>query len=123
MSTKKINKHELILILVIVIISSIFILINNLTSKKGNIAKVYYDSKLIKTIDLNKNDTYIVKGYNGDVKIVVKDNKIKVDEENSPKHLCSKQGYISKSYETIICLPNKIVIEIDDDINIDTVVR
>ena len=106
----KINKHDLILILVIVIMSGIFILINNLTSNKGNIAKVYYDSELIKTIKLNKNDTYIVKGYNGDVKIVVKDGKIKVEEENSPKHLCSKQGYISKSYETIRCLPNKRVI-------------
>ena len=122
MSTK-INKNDLILIIAIVLISGVFILINKINSKKGNIAKVYYDSKLIKTIDLSINKEYTVKGYNGDVLIKVKDNKIKVVEEKSPKHLCSKQGYISKSYETIICLPNKIVIEIEDNINIDTVVR
>lgn len=122
MSTK-INKHDLLLIIIIIIISGIFILINKLNSKDGNIAKVYYDSKLIKTIDLSKNEEYTVKGYNGEVKIKVKDKKIKVIEEKSPKHLCSKQGYISKSYETIICLPNKIVIEIEDQIDIDTVVR
>lgn len=122
MSTK-INKHDLLLIIIIVLVSGIFILINKLNSKDGNIAKVYYDSKLIKTIDLSKNKEYTFKGYNGEVKIKVKDKKIKVIEEKSPKHLCSKQGYISKSYETIVCLPNKIVIEIDDQMDIDTVVR
>ena len=40
--------------------------------------------------------------YNGNVKIVVKNNKIKVAKENSPKHLCSKQGYINNSTEIIM---------------------
>ena len=122
MSTK-INKFDIILIISIICISSIFIIINKINSKQGKYANVYYDSKLVKKIDLSINKTYNVKGYNGNVKIVVKDNKIKVDNEISPLHLCSKQGYISKSYETIICLPNKIVIEIDSNKEIDTVVK
>ena len=119
----KINKNDILLIFITLIISLLFILINKLNSKNGNIAKVYYDSNLIKTIDLSIDKEYIVKGYNGDILIKVKDNKIKVVEEKSPKHLCSKQGYIYKSYETIVCLPNKIVIEIDNDKKIDTVVK
>lgn len=119
----KINKHDIILIIVIVCISSVVIIINNLKSKQGTNALVYYDNKLIKKIDLSIDKTYNVKGYNGNVKIIVKDNKIKVDEEKSPLHLCSKQGYISKSHETIVCLPNKIVIEIDSKKIVDTVVK
>ena len=122
MSTKT-NKFDIILIVSIICISSIFIIINKINSKQGKYANVYYDSKLVKKIDLSINKTYNVKGYNGNVKIVVKDKKIKVDSEISPLHLCSKQGYISKSYETIICLPNKIVIEIDSNKEIDTVVK
>ncbi len=122
MSTK-INKFDIILIISIICISSIFIIINKNNSKQGTNALVYYDNKLIKTIDLSVDKIYNVKGYNGNVKIIVKDNKIKVDKENSPHHLCSKQGYISKSYETIVCLPNKIVIEIDSKKDIDTVVK
>ena len=122
MSTKT-NKFDIILIISIICISSIFIIINKINSKQGKYANVYYDSKLVKKIDLSINKTYNVKGYNGNVKIVVKDKKIKVDSEISPLHLCSKQGYISKSYETIICLPNKIVIEIDSNKEIDTVVK
>ena len=49
---------------------------------------------------------------NGNVKIKAGNGRIKVIEETSEKHLCSKQGYIEESYETIVCLPNKIVIKI-----------
>ena len=56
------------------------------------------------------------------MKIEVKNKKIRVITENSPLHLCSKQGFISKSYETIVCLPNKIVIKIENDKNLDGVV-
>ena len=41
--------------------------------------------------------------------------KVKVLEENSPKHLCSKQGFIENTHESIICLPNKIIIKIEDN--------
>ena len=119
----KINKSDLILIISLLIISVISIIAINLNNKKGKIANIYYDNKIIKKIDLSINKTYNIKGYNGNVKVVVKNNKIKVDEEKSPLHLCSKQGYISKSYETIVCLPNKIVIEIDSKEEIDTVVK
>ena len=122
MSTK-LNKFDIILIVVVICISSIFILSNKLTSKKGKYANVYYDNKIVKKIDLSINKTYNIKGYNGNVRIVVKDNKIKVEDEISPLHLCSKQGYISKSHESIICLPNKIVIEIDSKKSVDTVVK
>lgn len=118
----KLNKNDVILIICILFISLFFILILNSKNKKDNIAKVYYDNKLIKQINLNKNNTYEVKGYNGTVKLEVKNNKIRVIEEKSPLHLCSKYGYISKSYETIVCLPNKIVIEIDGN-DIDTIVK
>ena len=122
MNIKK-YKNDIILFTIIITICLIMILIVNSASKESRYANVYYDGKIIKKIDLNINNTYNVKGYNGNVKIVVYNKKIKVAEENSPKHLCSKQGYINKSYESIICLPNKIVIEISGNDSIDTVVK
>lgn len=106
------NKSDLKLILILIIILALPLFILN-NKKSGNIALVYYESKVILKIDLNIDKEYNVEGLNGNVKIVVKDSKIKVDEENSPKHLCSKKGYISREYETIICLPNKIIIKIE----------
>ena len=67
--------------------------------------------------------TYEVKGYNGPVYISAGNGKIKVEDEDSPLHLCSKQGYITKSYETIVCLPNKIVVKIENKSDIDTIIK
>jgi len=111
------NKKDIILILIIILIS--FLLIMNKNKKQANIAYVYYDNDLILQIDLSKDNTYKVNGNNGEVVIEVKENKIRVNEENSPYHLCSKQGYISKQGESIVCLPNKIIIKLPNN-DIDT---
>ena len=117
------NKNDFKLILILVLISLIFItyfkVFNN---EKSNEAQVYYENEVVLKIDLTKDSEYDVEGYNGNIHIVVKDNKIKVDEENSPKHLCSKQGFISSSNESIVCLPNKVVIKILSKDDIDIVV-
>lgn len=117
------NKNDFILIFIVLIIA-LFLFFNYLSDKQGNKAFVYHENDLILTINLNIDDTYEVMGDNGKVIIKVNDNKIKVDEETSLYHLCSKQGYISKPKEAIICLPNKIIIEIPNNSNdIDTEVK
>lgn len=112
--------NDLILIVIILLIVGIILIFNK--KEIPNQAKVYYENDLILTIDLSQNKEYDVQGYNGNVHIVVLDNKIKVEEEYSPKHLCSKQGFISSSNETIVCLPNKILIKIESDDSLDTVI-
>ena len=94
----------------------------DLNKKQGKLAYVYHDNKLLKKVDLNINKTYTFEGDKGEVIVTVKNKKIKVDKETSEYHFCSKMGYISKPHETIICLPNKIVIEIGGN-EVDTVVR
>lgn len=113
------KKNDIILIILILIIAFSMIIYPKKSSEK---ALVYYENNLVLTIDLNQNKEYDVKGYNGNVHIVVNNKKIKVEDENSPKHICSKQGYISSSNETIVCLPNKIVIKIDSKEKLDTVI-
>lgn len=118
------NKSDIRLIIVLCFISLIGVIFFNVFSKEGGKALVYYDGELIKTIDLSVDSDYVVDGANGDVLINVKGGKIKVSDENSPLHLCSKQGYVDSSYESIVCLPNKIVINISsDDENYDAVVK
>lgn len=117
------NKSDYILIVILVTILLTSIIVTNKQSKQSNEAIVYYDNEIALRIDLNtKLKDYIVKGYNGDVKIKAGEGKIKVVQENSPLHLCSKQGYISKSHETIVCLPNKIVIKLESNDNLDVTV-
>ncbi|MEG0021431.1 MAG: NusG domain II-containing protein [Bacilli bacterium] len=119
------NKQDKILILFILLVTTLLFTFLNLTEDKDiSSAYVYYEDKLIKTIDLNgKEKEYKVDGYNGVVRIIAGNGKIKVKTEKSPLHLCSKQGYITKSYEEIVCLPNKIVIKLKNNSDLDVVAR
>ena len=111
------NKFDIKLILIILIFS--FLLLIFLNNDKSNYAFVYYDNKEVLKIDLNINDDYSVNGFNGEVIIEVKNNKLRVKKEDSPLHICSKQGWVNKG--SIVCLPNKIVINFDSD-ELDTIV-
>jgi len=117
------NKSDIKLIVIIIFISIILLLIINLTKKDSNKALVYYKDEIIKEIDLSIDDKYTIQGENGNIVIEVKNNMIRVIEENSKNNLCSKQGFISESYESIVCLPNKVVITISKDNNYDTTIR
>ena len=111
------NKSDIKLILIILIFSFLLLIFTN--SNSNNYAVVYYDNKEVLKIDLSINYTYSVKGFNGEVLIEVKDNKLRVEKEDSPLHICSKQGYMNKGQ--IVCLPNKIVITFESN-DLDTVV-
>ena len=111
------NKSDIKLILIILIFS--FLLLIFLNNDKSNYAFVYYDNKEVLKIDLSINKSYSVNGFNGEVIFEVKDNKLRVKKEDSPLHICSKQGWVNKG--SIVCLPNKIVINFDSD-ELDTIV-
>lgn len=110
----------LFIIVIIICLSTLFF-----QSDEDKNALVYYENNLVLTIDLTKagTQTYTIDGALGNVIIEKKDNMVRVIEENSPNHICSKQGYIKESYEVLICLPNKVVVKIDKQAEIDTIVK
>lgn len=44
--------------------------------------------------------------------MLIHDGKVSLDDASCPDHLCVKQGEISAAGESIICLPNQVVVEI-----------
>lgn len=118
------NDIKLVLILLLIVIIS-FVSLYFLKNDNKKNALVYYEDEMILKIDLSLKGehTYTVDGYNGDIIIKTKDNKIKVESENSPNHICSNQGWVEETYEVLVCLPNKVVIKIEDNEEIDTVVK
>ena len=119
------NKVDIKICIIIIIISLVILGIFKLNNKNDKKAIVYHGNDIILRIDLTDKSKreYTVSGDNGDVLIETVDGKVRVVEEISPRHLCSRQGYIKNSMESIICLPNKIVIEIEDIDEVDTVVK
>ena len=119
----KLTKADRILIVILMLVSflSLFFLMQQTT--QANKADVYVKEEKVLSIDLNQDGHYSVDGTNGKVEIEVKDHAIRVTQENSPHHLCSRQGFVSDSNVPIVCLPNATVIQIEGDTKGDTVIQ
>ena len=48
----------------------------------------------------------------GDMIIEIKDDRVRVAKEESPKNYCSKQGWVGSVATPIFCLPNSVVVTI-----------
>ena len=98
-------------LIVVMMIASILLFIPILNNAPAsNTAVVTVKNEEVLRIDLSEVD-----GTNGKVHIEVKDNQIRVTQENSPQHICSKQGFVSDPNVPIVCLPNDTVVTIEAD--------
>ena len=80
------------------------------------IANIYQDGELIRTIDLNKltePETFTVTGPAGENEIVAEPGRICVSHADCPDQVCVNMGWRSEDGFPIVCLPNKLVIEIE----------
>ena len=124
---KRFGRNDIILISVIVIISVALLLVWKLVFLKGQnpdrdaCVRVTVDGKVYGTYPLSKDDTIAIKNVDGDVTttLVIKDGVADVTAADCPDHLCVKQKAISKEGESIICLPNKVVVTVKSDTKSD----
>lgn len=112
------RRLDIIVVIAILILSGGFYLINDLINNEKydyNFAKITVDGKIYKTIELNDDNYYekIViqkKAYKNVIEI--KGKTVRMLESNCRDKVCIKMGMIDEPGEIIVCLPNKIVIEI-----------
>lgn len=78
------------------------------TGKNADKVKVMSDGEVIGEYALDKDRTVDINGTNV---LVIKDGKAFMQEADCPDKLCIKQGTIDANGGSIICLPNKVVIE------------
>lgn len=117
----KIFKKMDIIIIVVLIISSFIphFIYSSVGSKnnKGLYATIKVDGNVHNTIDLptTSEEKFIIQTENGTNTILVNNNEINIVHADCKDELCVKQGSISKIGKTLICLPNKLIIEIKGD--------
>lgn len=114
---KALNRYDKFLIIFILITSIVLYASMEyfVRSSTGllKVAVVSYQNTEVLRIDMSVDNNYTIKGTLGDVFIEVVDNKIRVEKETSPYHLCSIQGWVEFANVPIVCLPNQVVILIE----------
>lgn len=123
-SYNKNNKVAVIILAVIVIISFVSIICFN--TKDGGYAFIYQDGNLLEVIELENDTTYQVLNNNEITNIIAIENGYAyMKEANCKDHTCIHMGKIKHNNQSIVCLPNKVIITIqnNDNINYDSVVQ
>ena len=120
----KFCKYDLIAILIVIalIILSSFVFWKVVGTEEGSRVVVYEDGKVIREIPLTEETEFVVEGLYTN-KIAVRDGKAAVIESDCPGGDCMHSGWISESGRSIVCLPNRVVVRIEGESDVDFVVR
>lgn len=119
-----IKRNDFILIgAVIMICLAVFFMIH-VTKKEGSRLVVTVDGKPVGTFRLDRDTSYTVKGSDGSYNtFVIKDGYASMVKASCPDKLCVKEKKIHYNHETIVCLPNKVVLEVagGEEDNVDMI--
>ncbi|HWT27086.1 MAG TPA: NusG domain II-containing protein [Mobilitalea sp.] len=117
-----IKKNDIILACSILVLGLAVILFINFTKASGSKVALSVDGKVIKTFYMKDDTTYTYHGKNGDWnKFTIKDGVVDMIDASCPDKICVHQPSIKYNNEAIVCLPNKVVLEVIDgeDNNVD----
>ncbi|AWN32865.1 NusG domain II-containing protein [Lactobacillus helsingborgensis] len=118
---KRLKPGDFLIVVILLIISfTPFFMVHN-SKKEGNqvIAIVKVNNRQVKKLSLDHDQKW---QYQRDGKInilQVKNHKIRAIDANCKDQVCVKEGWKSKSGDTIVCLPHKFLVELKNENQID----
>jgi hypothetical protein len=119
-----IKKNDLILIGIVIMLGIAIIIFMNATKSEGSKVVITIDGIVYDTLELEENTSYTIKGENGEWNTLeIKDGYANMLDASCPDKLCVSQKDIHFNHETIVCLPNKVVLEVVDgeESNVDMI--
>jgi hypothetical protein len=110
-------------IIILVILLALFAIFQRYVfpKTKSEDVVVKSDGVTVQQRSLETTGTFTIKNKEGQLTFIIQDKKVKVTESTCKDKLCVKQGWISRTGESIVCLPNRITITITGgDESVDT---
>ncbi len=87
-----------------------------IAKKEGTFVQVRIDGEITDVFPLSEDLEFQIHGYNGGTNtLIIEGGKAYLKDTSCPDHLCEKMGKISRSGQSLICLPNHVVVEIAGD--------
>ena len=104
------KKNDWILVAVILVLAGIgFLIFTSFGRQTAGIVKVTVDGEVFGTYSLKKEQEVEINDTN---RLIIEDGQVDMVEADCPDQICVDHKTISKKKETIVCLPNKVVVEI-----------
>ncbi len=110
-----VKKTDILLIVIVLLMAGVLYFSGALRpTKTGGEAVIFVDGQEYKRLPLNQ-DTTVTVEVDGHINVVeIKDGYANMTEANCPDKLCVRQKKIHLEHETIVCLPNKVIVEIQN---------
>jgi hypothetical protein len=82
-------------------------------SREQPVAYIYQNNRLLGAYQLDRNQTILVGDKaSPDMKIEIRNGAIRVAESDCPKGICKQAGWVRTPGRTIMCVPNRVLIQL-----------
>ena len=110
---RRLRRNDVIFIAALVAILAIAGLCLYLFRSEGDTVTVSVDGKIIATYPLDEDREQDIRtGKDGLNRLIIKDGKAWVEDASCPDGICAAHKPIHREGESIVCLPNKVVITV-----------
>ena len=93
-----------VILLALIVLTLVFVF----TPEKGEKAEIYLDGEKVMTLSLDVDREIVLEH----MTIIVEKGAIRVSDADCPDKICKARGTISKAGQSIVCVPNRIVIKV-----------
>lgn len=109
------NKRDIIVILILLLFAAfVYLYAQNFIFKNSQTAEILYDNTVIETVSLDKDRTFSLDEF-PNIVFEIKDGSIAFIQSDCPDKVCVHTGFINKTGQTAVCLPNKIILKLVSD--------
>lgn len=118
----KLIRNDIILILCLLIVAAIGILYLFVFRNQGNTVKVTVDGETYGIYSLSENvteDIYTGENHQHHNRLIIKNGKAYMETASCPDGICVKHAPIFRDGESIVCLPNRVVVTVITSDNSD----
>ncbi len=113
MESFKLRKADLILFTAVLAFGAVLATVLLQRSTGGGVAQVRVAGMVTASYPLNENASYTITGANGGTNLlVIEDGSARIEEASCPDGVCIHTGRVRRDGQSIVCLPNQVVVEI-----------
>ena len=112
----RLKKKDIVLMIIILVVAGSCVLLHRIIGEKSaDYITVKVNGKIEGVYSLADDQEIVLN--NGRNVLKIKNGEADMIRADCPDQLCVKQKAVSKNKESIICLPNKIIVEVDSHQN------
>ena len=110
------KKGDVLVILTVLILEAALVVVFFASSSKGGSMVIELNNELVYNFSFLGNDVKVfeIQGNVGKVVVIVENGRARFSEAECPDRTCVKTGWISRTGQAAACIPNGILIRIED---------